>query len=135
MKDPFGSRPSSDTVVWVIWLIVGVALPWFFYALKLIVEIRGEGVFAHFFPLYKRTIKFQDLKDYQVVKYRPILDYGGWGIRGSWRRELALNVAGNRGVKFELKDGRKNLIGSQSPEKFNRAVGEALKMAKRGLKD
>lgn len=130
LKIPFGNRPSSDWVIWVIWLIVGVALPWLFFALKLVVEVRKEGIHAYFSPLYKRTISFQDLKDYRVVKYRPILDYGGWGIRFNWRRELALNVAGNCGVRFELKSGRKILIGSQSPEKLARAVGEALKIAK-----
>ena len=40
-----------------------------------------------------------------VVQYRPIVDYGGWGIRSGRDGERVLNARGNRGVRLELADG------------------------------
>jgi hypothetical protein len=60
-----------------------------------------------------------------VQTYRPIRDYGGWGIRYG-RGGKAYNVSGNRGVMLELSDGQKLLIGSQRPEELANAINLAL---------
>ena len=59
-------------------------------------------------------------------QYRPILDYGGWGIRWGPGKGWAYNVSGNRGVQLELLDGKQLLIGSQNPEKLAQMIGKAM---------
>ena len=59
--------------------------------------------------------------------YRPIADYGFWGIRSGRDGERALIARGNRGVRLELTDGSKLLIGSQRPE----ALAPAIETARR----
>lgn len=53
--------------------------------------------------------------------YRPISEYGGWGIRFG-RSGRAFNMSGNRGVQLVLKSGRRVLIGSQRPEELAAAI-------------
>ena len=65
------------------------------------------------------------LKKYEVQTYRPIRDYGGWGIRYG-RGGKAYNVSGNRGVMLELSDGQKLLIGSQKPDDLANAISSAF---------
>jgi hypothetical protein len=63
---------------------------------------------------------------WEARTYRPILEYGGWGIRYSpFGQGCAYNVSGNRGVQLELADGQRILIGSQRAEELARAIGEA----------
>jgi hypothetical protein len=60
-----------------------------------------------------------------VRTYRPIRDYGGWGIRYG-RNGKAYNVSGNRGVMLEFSHGQKLLIGSQKPGDLANAIGLAF---------
>jgi len=121
----FGDNPAPDVVMWIIWVIFGIGFPLFFYYLRLVVEVRSDGIHIRYFPIYSRTIAFKDIKSYAVRQYRPILDYGGWGIRWS-SKGTAYNVSGNRGVMLELADGKRILIGSQEPEMLAQAMGTAM---------
>jgi hypothetical protein len=124
--NPFGTNPAPNIIMWVIWITFGVGLPLFIYYVKLIVEVREDGILIRFFPLHSRFIPFRDLNSYEACKYRPILDYGGWGIRwGS--KGWAYNVSGNRGVLLELSNGKRIMIGSQDPEKLARMIAEGMK--------
>jgi hypothetical protein len=63
---------------------------------------------------------------WEARTYRPILEYGGWGIRYSpFAKGWAYNVSGNQGVQLELASGKRILIGPQRAEELARAVGEA----------
>ena len=62
---------------------------------------------------------------WEARTYRPILEYGGWGIRYTMGRGWAYNVSGNQGVQLELASGKRILIGSQRAEELARAIGEA----------
>jgi len=90
-------------------------------------EVTSEGVrvrFGYFVPLYVRTIRLEDIDTVEAVTYRPIADYGGWGIRGLPGR-IALNARGDRGVLLTLLRGGTVLIGSQRPEELAASIMEA----------
>ncbi|MEA2095626.1 MAG: DUF6141 family protein [Candidatus Cloacimonadota bacterium] len=122
---PFGSNPAPDLAMWITLIAVGIGIPLFFYSVKLTVEVSKDGIYIRFFPLYTRTVLFRDLKNYEVRQYRPILDYGGWGIRWDSGKGWAYNVSGNRGVQLELANGKRLMIGSQNPEKLAEMIGKA----------
>jgi hypothetical protein len=120
---PFGTKPMPDGLLVIFWLLFGIGLPAFFYYAGLITEVRHDGIYFRYAPIHRsfRKIAFDELKRYEVRTYRPILEYGGWGIRYGPKGK-AYNVSGNRGLQLELKDGQRLLLGSQRPEEFLRAI-------------
>ena len=51
-KRPFGTNPAPDGVMVVLWIIFGILFPLFFRSVKLVVEVRGSGLFVCFFPFH-----------------------------------------------------------------------------------
>ena len=78
-------------------------------------------------PTYRRMLAIDTVRSVEVVTYRPIADYGFWGIRSGKDGEKALIARGNRGVRLELADGSKLLIGSQKPELLAAAIDRSLR--------
>ncbi len=113
---PVGTNPASDSVVLVIWLAFGIGLPLFAYYTRLITDVRTDGVYIRFFPLHSRTVALNDIVTYEARQYRPLGEFGGWGIRIGRHKKRAYNMSGNQGVELELTDGTRLLIGSQRPE-------------------
>jgi len=124
---PFGTNPAPDLMVWIIWLLFGIGLPWLFWVSKLIVEIKEDRIIIRFYPLHSRTVFLKDIKSCTTRQYNPILEYGGWGIRWSPWKGMAYNASGNLGVQLELASGKQILIGSQIPEKLAQAIDQGLK--------
>ena len=87
-------------------------------------EVRSDGVYAQVFPLTRRhAFPWHELARFEAVTYRPLVEYGGWGVRHG-RGGRAYNVSGNRGVQLELVDGRRILLGSKRPEELVAAMRE-----------
>ncbi len=97
--------------------------------LRMTTEVMPTDVRVWFgwIPTYRRFVAIGDVRKIEVVQYRPILDYGGWGIRGGRDGERVLNARGNRGVRLDLADGTRLLIGSQRPEALAVAIERALR--------
>ena len=98
-------------------MIIGLFM--FFY-LQLKTTINATGIHYQFKPFHRKTrvLKWKDIDAVSVINYRPLLDYGGWGIRmksldGS---NVALNISGKIGVSIRLKNGNHLLIGTQKKE-------------------
>jgi hypothetical protein len=103
--------------------VIMILVIYLFYRLELIVEVRHSSLLIRFSPLIKRNVPLSDIIGCDVRTYRPIIEYGGWGIRRSWRgKGKAYNVKGNRGVQLKLRDGESILIGSQRPEELEAAM-------------
>lgn len=62
----------------------------------------------------------------ESISYRPLREYGGWGIKGWSRRKIAYNVRGDRGALLTRADGRTVLIGSQRPDGLAAAIRHGL---------
>ena len=52
----FGTNPSPDWVMWLIWLIVGIGMPLLIYIAKLVIEVRRDYLFIQFVPFYRRKL-------------------------------------------------------------------------------
>jgi hypothetical protein len=117
--------PEALSIVGVGCLILVGGLVWFLYELRLMVRVEPDVLFIHFFPLKKKEIPIGEISSIEACSYRPILHYGGWGIRYGGKRGWCYNVKGNRGVRLELTGGKRFLIGSQEPE----ALADALQQA------
>jgi hypothetical protein len=124
--EPVGNNPAPDWLAVLLWLLFGVGLPLVFWSLRLVTEVRGDGLYVRFVPFHFsfRKIAFADISQFEAKTYRPLLDYGGWGIRYGFSGK-AYNVSGNRGVQLELANGKRLLIGSQRPDELVQALHEA----------
>ena len=128
---------------WWLWtLLGGIALPmlllgpvsWpglaiigavaaFLYSLRLETEVRTDGIYLKMWPLHWsfRRISWSEIDQYELRTYRPLREFGGWGIR--WvPGKLAYNVSGNQGVWIQRTNERSILIGSQRVEEFVTAI-------------
>jgi hypothetical protein len=90
-------------------------------ALRLVTEVDEGGVRILLTPLAHRRIRPDEIDAAYVRTYRPLWEYGGWGIRWGWAGR-AYNARGNRGVQLVLKDGARVLIGSQQPDELLSAI-------------
>ncbi len=122
LKKPFGNNPAPDAVMIMIWAIFGVLFPVLFYSLKLVTELRYDGLYIRFFPLqfHSHKISFEEIKTYEIRTYSALKEYGGYGIRYG-KNGKAYNISGNRGVQFEFLNGKRLLIGTQKPEELIQA--------------
>jgi hypothetical protein len=123
LNKPFGNNPAPDPVMIMIWVIFGLFFPALFYSLKLVTEVRYDGLYVRFFPLqfHSHKISYGEIKNYEIRTYSALKEYGGYGIRYGTKGK-AYNVYGNRGIQFEFLDGKRLLIGSQRPEEFIQAL-------------
>lgn len=97
----------------------------FFFTLKLNTRVTGDGVEIKTLYFLSRLIRFDDIASVEDVQYRPIRDYGGWGIRFG-RNGMAYNMSGDRGVKLTLTNGKRILIGSQRSDELATAIKTGL---------
>ncbi len=84
------------------------------------------GVWFGFVPTYRRVVPIGKVREIEVVRYRPIADYGGWGIRYGRDREVALNARSDRGVRLHLADGSRLLIGNQRADELAEALRSSM---------
>lgn len=121
---PWGNQPMTDTgliltSIWIFALCCGVV--WLFLIMSLRVEVRSDALHVHFKPLKRRTVAYSDIAKVEAVRYRPIVHYGGWGIRRG-RKGWAYNVSGDQGVRLDFHDGRHLLLGSQRSTELAAAI-------------
>jgi hypothetical protein len=123
LKKPFGDNPAPDPVMIMIWVIFGLFFPLLFYSIKLVTEVRYDGLYVKFSPLqfHSKKIELGEIKHYEIRPYSALKEYGGYGIRFG-KEGKAYNVYGNKGIQFELQNGERLLIGTQRPEEFMQAL-------------
>jgi hypothetical protein len=123
---PFGDNPAPDSVVWGLFIVMGWLLPGLLLILRLETDVTHSQLRIAMRPIHSRRIAITDIKSATARPYRPLVEYGGWGIRWSPVHGWAYNVSGKVGVQLELTDGRKVLVGSQRADELARAINGAM---------
>lgn len=124
-----GSTRDLEPVGWG-WMVVGTVLLIgliyvFLGGLTVVVEpdrIRvglGRG-----WPI-RTTIELDEIVELESVEYKPLRDFGGWGLRGSRRRRI-WSARGKRAVRLLLTDGRTVFIGSDEPRTLENRIRQAM---------
>jgi hypothetical protein len=132
LKKEFSGRRLPETADVLITVIVGIGVPIaivvLFLLLKLETEVRTDGLYIRFFHIHFRKFLPEDLKEGYARQYKPILEYGGWGIRyGLFGKGKVYNIRGNEGVQLVFRSGRKLLIGTQRPQELEKAIRSIMK--------
>ncbi len=127
----WGSSPMSDqglitTFILVSILMVGIIILFQMSTLK--TTITEEGIYYVYPPFInkKQLIPAEDVLKYEVRRYSPVLEYGGWGIRVGWKNGKAYTVKGNIVIRLDLKGNKKLLCGTQKKEQVGWAMKKML---------
>ena len=125
--EPFGTNPAPDILVLILLVIFGIIFPVWFLVMRLEVQVTRTDLRFRMFPLHIqwREVPLATIVKAEAVTYRPILEYGGWGIRIG-KKGWAYNVSGNRGVQVTLEDGKSFLLGSLQPERLATAIQSGI---------
>jgi hypothetical protein len=93
----------------------------------LTVQVRESRLFIHLGrgPLIRRSVPLKEIVSLESVQYRPIRDYGGWGVRG-WGSRKAWSARGDQAVALELEGERLLLVGSDHPRRLEERIRSAM---------
>lgn len=127
--EPFGANPAPDWAVWLILIVCGIGLPWLLFASKQTITVNGKTVYVSLMPFSKITIPLDQVVKYFARDFDPMRDFWGWGIRYGLRKgskwvKTCVYFNENSGVQFELKNGRRILIGSRQTDQFLEALNK-----------
>jgi hypothetical protein len=118
--------PASGRLLIAAAVVVGAA------AVKVLlggltVRLQETGILIHLgsTPVIRRRVPFAEIVSATSVRYRPIIEFGGWGIRGT-RRRRAWTARGDQAVDLELTGGRTLLIGSDRPRRLEDRIRSVL---------
>ncbi|MBL7967278.1 MAG: hypothetical protein JNK09_09765 [Prolixibacteraceae bacterium] len=122
-----GDEPAPNAVL-AIFIVVMMALLWSYLAMKLEVWIDQEGIHYRFWPLIfkERLISIYEIQRYEIRQYRPIVDYGGWGMKKSFKWGRAYNISGNIGLQLYLNNNKKVLFGTQRQQAILHAMDTVM---------
>lgn len=125
----FGHNPVSDVEFSVLFAVVGIGLPLFFYKMSLTTEVLPGLLQVRFSPFHLKPVRvpLHLVRNYEEVVYSPISDYGGWGIRWGGSGQ-AYNMSGNEGVRLLFYHKKPLLIGSQKAHDLYQAIRQAKDM-------
>lgn len=118
---PFPSRVAIAAAV----IALGVAIEVFLGGLTVLV--KETKVFMHLgtVPLIRRAVPFAEIVSLESVRYQPIREFGGWGVRG-WGARKAWSARGNRAVALWLEGDRLLLLGSDHPQRLEERIRAAM---------
>ncbi len=122
---PAGQKEELTLIpkLFIISALIILIIMFFYGYLK--TNINDTGIIIEMRILFRfgRTIRWDDIGSVKVDKYRPILEFGGWGYRIGWKG-VAYNCSGNDGLIIILKNGRKFVVGTQKPDELRRFLSE-----------
>jgi len=125
-SDSVVNKTDPDAIIAQIMVYTtSIAAIILFRSLGLRTEIDEIGIHYRFIPFHnsKRTIRWSEMEKCYVRTYRPIREYGGWGIKASLGKGgTAYNVKGNKGIQINLNTGKKLLIGTQKESEAQQVI-------------
>ncbi len=83
--------------------------------------------------LVRKVVPLDEIVSLESVRYRPLVEFGGWGVRGMGRKQ-AWTARGDRAVVIGLKEGRRLYVGSDHPMRLEEALRGAV-AGRRGRRD
>jgi hypothetical protein len=121
----FRSESKEEAVIGlIISVIVTGAVLVLFTVSKLILTIDSKNIYYRYPPFVNKERKLTKsaIESMGVRTYSPIMEYGGYGYRLSFKHGRALNISGDVGLQLIFKDDKRLLIGTKMPKALNAAI-------------
>ena len=114
---------GDPTAMWVMLMVSGILLVALALFHSLTVEIRHGRLRIRFgVGLIRKTIAVKEIEQVETARNRW---WYGWGIRLTPHGWL-FNVSGSDAVQVRLESGKQVRIGTDEPEKLQRAIMDAV---------
>ena len=132
LGESWGENPMPDIglIFFCLAMFAVIAgVNWLLMSIRLETKLSDMGFMYRFYPFIQkwRTIQPQEIGHYEVRKYSPIKEYGGWGFRVSIRTKgAAYNLKGNMGLQLVLKSGKSVLFGTQRPNDLSHGMKKLM---------
>lgn len=114
----FGNNPISNGGL-IFLLMFGLVMIGLFSAMKMKTLIDEKHITINFFPLAKKSVTWDEVKNANVINYGFV---GGWGVRLWTKYGTVYNMRGNKGLAIELKNGKRFLIGTQKEKELDKFI-------------
>lgn len=100
------------------------ALGLFFLVFKLRTEVRAGMLSVRLAPLPALNVPLEEIRSVEVIQYKPLRDFGGWGWRFG-NKGTVYSASGNQAVRLEVDSRRPIFIGSAKPHDLAAALKSA----------
>ena len=118
---PFGQNPAPDFLL-LFFFILPLGLLIALVNARLHYQLDEQGIRYQFFPFHlgKYQLKWEDVDEVYVRRYKALKEFGGWGIRTNLSNHKAYNVPGDKGMCLEVvkKSGKKIVFSTQNPQQL-----------------
>lgn len=113
---PLGRLGSAMAVVSLIWLFES-------FLGGLLVELHRDRIHVGLGngKLFRKTIAYGEIEGLRTVTYRPLREFGGWGVRFSGNKQ-AWTARGNQAVVLEMAKGKELYLGSDHPRRLEERI-------------
>ena len=108
----WGAVLLGALAVAVQWLVAGLSVR--LYRDFMVVGLGSSG-------LISRKVRYDDMTSLESVRYHPLRDFGGWGVRGTSRKRI-WSARGDEAVVLHLADGRLLYVGSDHPHRLQERI-------------
>jgi hypothetical protein len=128
LGQPFGNNPAPDSFV-ILFSMFPIIFLLFFLFMRLDTNIDETSISVSMSPFGRRKIAWKNIDKAYVRKYKPIMEFGGWGIRyGFGNKGMAFTVGGTQGLQLELSNGKKVLIGTKKASELSEYLKQINKV-------
>ncbi|MDA7618455.1 hypothetical protein N8703_04065 [Verrucomicrobia bacterium] len=125
----FSASTPNPTLGWIlsITLFIPVIVAVLLFKASLIVKVNKDELRFRLKPFHlkEQVIGMSNIQSAEIVSFRPVRDYGGYGIRYA-KGAKAYIVSGGKGVKIKCKDDRTFVFGSQKPDRLAAAINQNI---------
>lgn len=91
----------------------------FLFTLKLETRIDDLGISFRYFPFIRkwRKIEKDQILSVKVINYSPVMDYGGWGLKGN-KTTKAYSILGDEGILIDTGEKKRIMIGTSKTKEL-----------------
>jgi len=117
-----GSSPNERILGSVVVGVVALAVHWLIAGLSVRLYRDAMVVGVGTAALISKRVPYADIEDIESVRYHPLRDFGGWGIRFGKDGRRAWTARGDQAVVLHLRDGTKLYVGSDKPFRLEERI-------------
>ncbi len=105
------------------WAVGILGLPLITITLRQVTELRHDHLTVEIAPFWTREVPLTEVESAEAVTYKPLIHFGGWGIRYSpITKQWAYTMKGKQAVLLELADHKPLLVGTKRPDELAEAI-------------
>jgi hypothetical protein len=119
----FGAELEDAEALAVAWLVAGVLVPALLLRARLVTEVSPSGLRLRFPPVVTREIPFAEIRRAQARTYRPLREYGGWGLRWGGSGRWPTTSRGTKASRWSSPTGARSWSGHGGPTSWPRRSG------------